>query len=233
MQLLRLPLPRAMRVAPLQSAAMGSTSAARVLVVGAGGHARVCIEALLDSGLEVVGCVSADGTGAAGLPCPVLGRTADLAEVARRAEATHAFVAVGDNAAREQLANECERASLPLVAAVSRFAMVSASAHLGEGVAVLAGAVVNAAAVVGRGAILNTRSSVDHDNVVGDFAHVSVGVSLGGTVSIGARALVGVGSTVLPGIRVGDDAIVGGGAVVVRDVPAGATVVGVPAAVRS
>jgi acetyltransferase-like isoleucine patch superfamily enzyme len=58
-------------------------------------------------------------------------------------------------------------------------------------------------------------------------------VSLGGSVSIGARALVGIGSTVLPGLKVGDDAVVGGGAVVVRSVPAGATVVGVPATVQS
>jgi UDP-perosamine 4-acetyltransferase len=212
---------------------MGSTKDARVLVVGAGGHARVCIEALLDGGMDVVGCVSADGNGAAGLPCPVLGRTADLADVALAAAATHAFVAVGDNAARQALAGECERASLPLVTAISRFAMVSSSARLGDGVVVLAGAVVNAAAVVGRGVILNTRSSVDHDNVVADFAHISVGVSLGGSVSIGARALVGIGSTVLPGLKVGDDAVVGGGAVVVRSVPAGATVVGVPATVQS
>ena len=192
-----------------------------MLVVGAGGHARVCIEALLDGGMDVVGCVSADGNGAAGLPCPVLGRTADLADVALAAAATHAFVAVGDNAARQALAGECERASLPLVTAISRFAMVSSSARLGDGVVVLAGV------------ILNTRSSVDHDNVVADFAHISVGVSLGGSVSIGARALVGIGSTVLPGLHVGDDAVVGGGAVVVRSVPAGATVVGVPATVQS
>jgi len=210
---------------------MGSRSAPRVLVVGAGGHARVCIEALLDGGYEVLGCVSADGVGAVGLPRPVLGRTDDLVGVASSVGATHAFVAVGDNATRERLAGECGRASLPLATAISRFAMVSPSAEVGDGAAVLAGAVVNAAAVVGRGAVLNTRCSVDHDNVVGAFAHVSVGVSLGGSVSIGARALVGIGSTVLPGLQVGDDAVIGGGAVVVRDVPAGVTVVGVPAAV--
>ena len=203
-----------------------------MLVVGAGGHARVCIEALLDSGHVVVGCVSADATGVAGLPRPVIGHTADLEEVARASAATHAFVAVGDNVARERLADECSRASLLLVNAISRYAMVSSSAHLADGVAVLAGAVVNANATVGRGAVLNTRCSVDHDNTVGEFAHVSVGVALGGSVSIGARALVGIGATVLPGVSVGADAVVGGGAVVVGDVPMGVTVVGVPAAVR-
>jgi maltose O-acetyltransferase len=34
---------------------------------------------------------------------------------------------------------------------------------------------------------------------------------------------------VLQGLRIGDDAVVGAGAVVTRDVPAGVTVVGVPA----
>ena len=203
-----------------------------MLVIGAGGHARVCLDALFDSGFEVVGCVSADATGVHGLPCAVLGLTADLGQVARAAGATHAFVAVGDNTARERLAADCERASLPLVNAISGGATVSPSAQLADGIVVAAGAVVNAAATVGRGAVLNTRCSVDHDNVVGEFAHVSVGVALGGSVSIGARALVGIGSTVLPGVHVGADVVVGGGAVVVCDVPAGVTVVGVPAVVR-
>ena len=160
--------------------------AVRVVVIGAGGHARVVLEALADSGHEVAGCVSADGTGVDGLPCPVLGCDTDVAALAAAAGATGVFVAVGDNAARRRLQDAAVAAGLVPVNAVSRFAMVSSSAVLGRGVLVAAGAVVNAMALVGDGAILNTRCSIDHDVVVGPFAHVSVGVVTGGAFGAGA-----------------------------------------------
>jgi UDP-2-acetamido-3-amino-2,3-dideoxy-glucuronate N-acetyltransferase len=47
----------------------------------------------------------------------------------------------------------------------------------------------------------------------------------------GAR--IGGGSVILPGVTVGADAIVGAGSVVTHDVPAGATVAGNPARMRS
>jgi UDP-2-acetamido-3-amino-2,3-dideoxy-glucuronate N-acetyltransferase len=47
--------------------------------------------------------------------------------------------------------------------------------------------------------------------------------------AIGRRASIGTGAVVLCGISIGDDALIGAGAVVTRDVPAGATVAGVPA----
>lgn|SRR5437660_12183755 len=43
------------------------------------------------------------------------------------------------------------------------------------------------------------------------------------------RASIGSGAVVLGGVRIGADATVGAGGVVTRDVPAGATVAGVPA----
>ncbi len=200
-----------------------------MLVVGAGGHARVCIEALQDSGHLVVGCVSADGTGGPGLPCPVVGRDDDLVAVAAELAVHHVFVAIGDNRAREAVTARAQAAGLTPVNAISRFAMVSTGARLGVGVAVLAGAVVNTSALVGDGAILNTRSSVDHDVSVGMFAHVAVGASVAGGVHIGARVLLGVGANVVPLVQIGADAIVGAGATVVRAVAASTTVVGVPA----
>ena len=50
-------------------------------------------------------------------------------------------------------------------------------------------------------------------------------------ITIGENVWIGGGAIVLGGVTIGDDAIVAAGAVVTRDVPAGATVAGVPAKV--
>jgi len=212
---------------------MSAHGPTEVLVIGGGGHARVCIEALADSGFEVVGCLTGDGRGGEGLPCPVVGVDTDVAAVAMRLGVDRVFVAIGHNATRQAATERCVAAGLQLVTAVSRFAMVSANATISAGAAVLAGAVLNPSAVVGDGAIVNTRASLDHDVVVGRFAHVAVGVALAGGVEVGERVLMGVGSCATPLVRIGDDAVVGAGAAVVRDVPPRVTVVGVPARQRS
>ena len=74
---------------------------------------------------------------------------------------------------------------------------------------------------------------------VGDGCTIYQGVTLGGTSlshgkrhpTLGRNVTVGVNATVLGAIVLGDNAKVGGGSVVVKDVPANATVVGVPARV--
>lgn len=72
---------------------------------------------------------------------------------------------------------------------------------------------------------------------IGEGSTIYQGVTLGGTSlshgkrhpTLGRNVTVGVNAAVLGAIKLGDNAKVGGGSVVVKDVPANATVVGVPA----
>jgi len=183
-----------------------------VIVVGRDGFARSCIDVLEASGVSVDRYVDPDG---------------DLAaEITAGAEV---FVAVMDNRARQALSHEILSYDAALVSAVSPRAVVSPSARVGAGVVLMPGAVVNAHASIGDGAIVNTNAAVDHEVAVGSFAHVAVGASLAGTVTVGDGALIGVGASVTPGRTIGAWSTVGAGSAVVRDVPAGATVAGVPA----
>jgi serine O-acetyltransferase len=72
---------------------------------------------------------------------------------------------------------------------------------------------------------------------VGDGCTIYQGVTLGGTSlyrgekrhpTLGSGVVVGAGAKVLGGFMVGDGARIGSNAVVVKEVPAGATVVGIP-----
>ncbi len=205
------------------------SSGVRILMIGAGGHARVCLEALQDEGHLVVGAVSNDGTGVEGLGVPVLGTPTDLGALADAHDARSVCVAVGDNAARARIAAEVESMGFSLATAQSAHAIVSRTATVGPGSHLLPGAVINAATSIGTATIVNTNASIDHDCTIGDFVHVAPGVAMGGAVEVGARTFVGIGSRVLPGVSLGRDVVVGGGAVVIDDVPDGTTVVGVPA----
>jgi len=106
---------------------------------------------------------------------------------------------------------------------------IASNAIIGEGSQLMAGAIVNPEARIGRQCIINTKASVDHECVLDDGVELAPGATLCGMVHLGINAWVCTGATVLPRINIGADAIVGAGAVVIRDVPAGMTVVGVPA----
>lgn len=203
--------------------------ARKVVVVGAGGHAKVVVEVLRAAGgFDIVGLVDPDPAHAEVLGVAVLGGDAVLPGLRAHGVAA-AVVALGSNRARERVGEKLRAMGFALPAAVHPSALVSPSARIGDGAVIMARAVLGTLAEVGDLAIVNTGAVVEHDNRIGRAAHVAPGTALAGTVTVGDRALVGVGSAVRPGVRIGADAVVGAGSAVVADVPDGAVVGGVPA----
>ncbi len=196
----------------------------KIVVIGAGGHAKVVIATLRAAGVEIGGIVDDDprlhGRQLCGIP--ISGAVSELENMPGQ----RAILAIGDNGVRQSLARKLD---LEWETVVHPRAYVDPMATIGPGTVVCAGAVVQAEAQIGPHAIINTGATVDHDSIIGAFAHVAPGVNLGGSVTVGDGAFLGIGSRVIPGVRIGERAIVGAGAVVLRDVPADTTVVGVPA----
>lgn len=194
----------------------------RLLVIGAGGHAKVVIDAARAAGFDVVGVVGRDGD-----PDELLGVL-----VTRDASELHAdafIVAIGDNASRASTFATWLDSGLTPATVIHPSATLAENIVIGRGTFIAPGVIVNTHAEIGEDAVLNTGCTVDHDCVVGDHAHVGPSVGLCGGVRIGEGALLGVGSSVIPMGTVGDWAVVGAGAAVVKNVPARSTWGGVPA----
>lgn len=210
----------------------------RAIGIGAGGHSRMLLESLrgrqdVEQDVEVVGLVDADPAmkGQSILGVPVLGGDEMLAELARSG-VSHAFLgvgAVGDNSRRRKVFEMARSLGFELLTVVHPTAIVSPSAEIGEGTCIFPGAIVGAGARLGRNVIVNSGAIVEHDCTLGDHVHIASGAVLAGGVTVEEGAHIGAGAAVKQGVRVGRDAVVGLGAAVIDDVPAGATVAGVPA----
>jgi len=61
------------------------------------------------------------------------------------------------------------------------------------------------------------------------FQQVTLGKQPSGVPTIGAHVEIGAGAKILGGVHIGNHARIGANAVVIRDVPEGATAVGIPA----
>jgi len=199
-----------------------------VLILGAGGHAKVVADILCCQGTPVMGFLDDDPAtwGATRLGFPVLGGIATY----RTHMPSGLILGLGDIAARRAVVERLGACARDLWCnAIHPHATVANSVRLGRGVAVMARSVVNPDAILGDHSVVNTGATVDHDCVIEAYAHIGPGAHLAGGIRVGAGTLIGVGANITPCLTVGDGAVVGAGSVVVDDIPAHVTVKGVPA----
>jgi sugar O-acyltransferase (sialic acid O-acetyltransferase NeuD family) len=205
----------------------------RCVIIGAGGHASVLLDALATADVTLAGVLEANRSmwGATWNGVPVLGGDDQLESLLKKG-ITHFVVGVGgigDNRPRVRLFEKAVAAGLTPLSVLHPVSGVSPRATLGPGCQILPGAIVNAGAHLGSNVIVNTGAIIEHDGRIADHVHVATGARLASTVTVGRGAHVGAGAVVLQCRTIGDWAVVGAGAVVVHDVEAGSVVVGVPA----
>lgn len=202
-----------------------------VIIIGAGGHAKVLADCLRLQGIPVLGALDKTiSPGSETSDLPILGDdNAICAYPCESVELVNGLGSVGDTSLRKNIFDRFKQQGYTFRPVIHPSAIIARDCLLEEGVQVMAGAVVNIGAKIAADSIINTGAIIDHECNIGRHVHIAPGTTLSGGVRVADDVHIGTGATVIQGIRIGAGALVGAGAVVIRNVDAGAKVAGVPA----
>jgi acetyltransferase EpsM len=202
-----------------------------LVVVGAGGHATVVIDALIAGGRRPAFVLDDDpakrGAQIGGIS--IRGPLAELSE--RELQRYSILVAIAKNELRHRLVLDLAGRHATFCGVRHSSAIISAQATVDPTAQIMAGAIVNAGATIKAHAVLNTGCIVEHAVSIAEYTHVGPGAVLAGAVVLEQGVFVATGAKVCPFVRLGSWSTLGAGAVALRDVPAMSVAVGVPARV--
>ena len=193
----------------------------KILLLGAGGHARSCIDVLeKENQFEIAGLVEkGESISNESLGYPVIGIDDDL-KVLRR-QYKNALITVGQIKSPKiriklyQLLKELDF-TLPVI--VSPHAYVSKHAQIGEGSIIMHGVIINANAKIGNICIINNRALIEHDAVIGDHCHIATGAIINGEVSVENETFIGSSAVTKQAISIGKNCVIGAGVVLKNDI---------------
>lgn len=203
-----------------------------VIVLGAGGHAKVLIDMLRLRGHEILGIADADAGKlcATHAGCQIIGGDdAVLQHDPGRVRLVNGVGSTGQPQARRRLFDEFRQRGYVFESVTHPSAVIASDTVLEEGAQVMAGAVIQPGSRIGANAIVNTAASVDHDCTIGAHVHLAPGVILSGNVHVGDGTHIGTGACVIQGVTIGEGCVIGAGAAVLADIPAGTRAAGIPA----
>ena len=177
------------------------------LLIAAGGHAKVVVEALPGPVTAYVDPHQADWLKAEHIPSDKQALTSD------RLRALRIAFAIGGTMpeileSRLKLLEDYLAAGFTATPIIHPSAIVSRNARIDPGAVVFAGAVVQPGATVGPGSIINTGAVVEHDSDIAAGCHVAPGAIVLGNCAVGRTSMIGAGSIVLPGTQLPDRTLV-------------------------
>lgn len=166
----------------------------KILIIGAGGHAKSCADVIeLENKFEIMGFVDKQINQKAVLNYPVLGCDEDLKSLFKKCK--FAFLGVGqikNVAKRLALYERLKSIGFTLPTIISPLAYISKYAFIDDEASIIMHyALINANARVGKACIINTKALIEHDAIVEDFCHISTAAVVNGECKIEQQSFLG------------------------------------------
>lgn len=196
----------------------------KLVIFGAGGHAKVVADIALKNGFELEGFLDDNASISSVMGYPVLGKIDDCVKFK---ESCVFAMGIGNNAVRKMIFEKYSDYEYPTL--IHPTVSQGIETKIGKGTVVMPMAVINACTEIGDFCVINSGAVVEHDCKIGNYTLVAPHATICGTVRIGEFVWMGAGSTVNQTINICDGVTVGSGTVVIKDITERGTYVGVPA----
>jgi len=200
----------------------------KVIVIGAGNHAKVVIDILEEQNENIIGLLDDNVNNEYMLGYEVLGK---ISEFEKFKEDCFFIVSIGNNKIREKFYSILAKSKCKLISAIHECNSISKYAKLGKGLIINSGVSIHPDVTIGTGTIIGMNATISHDCYVGNYVHIDPGVHLTGEVQISDCVEIGTGAVVIPRKKIGRNTIIGAGSVIISDIPEYSVAVGVPAKV--
>lgn len=192
-----------------------------VIILGAGGHAKVVAEALIQSDQKILGFLTPDeeeGTPILGFN--VLGGDHVLAKFPPdEVRLANGIGSLPRENLRGRLAVQMRDMGYGFAIIIHPSAIVARDVTLCDGAQIMAGAVIQPGTYIGRDSIINTGVLLDHDCYIDQNCHLAPGVVCSGGVRVGEGSHLGTGTSVIQKICIGRNSIIAAGSIIYKDIP--------------
>jgi len=199
---------------------MSGNSIKPLILLGAGGHAKVLLDVLRLEERNVLGIVTPDIVkGSKYLGLDVLGDDIELKQCnPSEIDLVNGIGSLPFQQLRWKVSDKVRSWGFTLSRVIHPSAVVSSDVLLDEGAQIMAGCVVQAGCLIGRDTIINTGSVIDHDCNIDENIHIAPGCVLSGGCKIGKSTHVGTGTTIIQNIRVGQGTVIAAGTTLYKDI---------------
>jgi len=203
-----------------------SSQSLPLLILGAGGHAKVLLEVLFQEQRKIIGVATPHlDSGAHYLGLAVIGSDEAVFEYdTQEVLLINGVGSLPEKKHRWDLSVTMRERGYRFGSVIHPNSTIATDVLFAEGVQLMAGAIIQPGCKIGRDSIINTGVKIDHDSIVGDQCHIAPGVTISGDVQVGNNVHIGTGVHVIQGINIGEGSVIAAGTTVYKDVPRGVMV---------
>jgi len=182
-----------------------------IILIGAGGHCKSCIDVIEQEGKYCIRGIidKPEKRFETVLSYEIIGCDDDIVILSNKYK--YFFISIGYviiNSLRKDLFTKVRSFGLHCPKIISPYAYVSKHAFIDQGTIIMHNVIINADVRIGKNCIINTGSIIEHDVVIDDNTHIAPGAIINGGTKIGEGSFIGSNSVCRQNVNIGRNSFV-------------------------